>query len=743
MCGKGFKAKGSLLYHEKAAHNIDVELSPGLEERYRCLRANRHDNMRHPLDHSMMDPYDDDSDSEGSYSSDLPSLMKPKDRDENESTGSLNSMSATPVSFAASSSNTSVVQQRMDIDEKTHSYYEGEGHGNLENDEGQMDKLGEFRSEEFRQRTKDRKQMEAEAKGTASFRDVNFNETPNFADPKTSLVPENLRQRISIKSETVIVSRLDAINRQTGMPVSLYKCHICSKMFNLLSKMKSHLSVHFEQHMTIYQCPACDQHFKFKMQLIRHAKRHGINLQSQLSPETATAKSIAAQPNTASGATSSGITCASTTESSAGDGRGSQLNVGQDGSSAMEVKGQEDGEDGDGQSNPLSPDTADVSKPTSPGYTSADQLPSYLLSRKPMSYSCRYCNKVFFRLFSLQRHERVHTGFKPCYCRECGKGFSEPRNLRQHIIRFHSDGNQLHLIHRVRRTWLWRARQRAQRLAYVSPSQMAAAETKPGGSKKPQSDAETPPPQNPGPSKSQMVSPPIAETPEDLSMSQMKDNSLPPPPPPKEEERPAELAQVIREKEGVAEDVTVVIPSDGPIESGNASLDTPKSVASESHWSDHSLEAEDVQASSSSHQQQSGGEIISAPHRSLMSFKPFKSKRKPATPSRFANRPDQEFLAKLQAASSGQLNSKPSESSSATDNLMGPMPSLASMGYGRPMQMSDLMALSGQLPLAAYAGKTMPVFSGVGTSESLIVSFRPRNKSSLFYIQKKNSKTTT
>ncbi|CAL4244479.1 unnamed protein product, partial [Meganyctiphanes norvegica] len=66
-------------------------------------------------------------------------------------------------------------------------------------------------------------------------------------------------------------------------------------------------------------------------------------------------------------------------------------------------------------------------------------------------YSCRFCGKKFDRAFSCNRHERVHTGYKPCFCRVCGRGFSEPRNLRHHVIRFHSDGSLRHLIKRDRR----------------------------------------------------------------------------------------------------------------------------------------------------------------------------------------------------------------------------------------------------------------------------------------------------
>ena len=66
-------------------------------------------------------------------------------------------------------------------------------------------------------------------------------------------------------------------------------------------------------------------------------------------------------------------------------------------------------------------------------------------------YKCRYCKKKFDRAFSCNRHERIHTGYKPCFCEYCGRGFSEPRNLRHHVIRFHSDGSMKHLIKRDRR----------------------------------------------------------------------------------------------------------------------------------------------------------------------------------------------------------------------------------------------------------------------------------------------------
>lgn len=69
----------------------------------------------------------------------------------------------------------------------------------------------------------------------------------------------------------------------------------------------------------------------------------------------------------------------------------------------------------------------------------------------PGQFKCRFCDKTFDRVFSVHRHERVHTGFKPCVCKTCGRGFSEKRNLRHHIIRFHSDGSGRELLKRKRK----------------------------------------------------------------------------------------------------------------------------------------------------------------------------------------------------------------------------------------------------------------------------------------------------
>ncbi|KPP66303.1 histone-lysine N-methyltransferase PRDM9-like, partial [Scleropages formosus] len=45
-----------------------------------------------------------------------------------------------------------------------------------------------------------------------------------------------------------------------------------------------------------------------------------------------------------------------------------------------------------------------------------------------------YLNKHIKRSHSPIRHERKHTGFRPCHCSECGRSFSRPQSLKAHQL---------------------------------------------------------------------------------------------------------------------------------------------------------------------------------------------------------------------------------------------------------------------------------------------------------------------
>jgi uncharacterized protein YbbK (DUF523 family) len=40
----------------------------------------------------------------------------------------------------------------------------------------------------------------------------------------------------------------------------------------------------------------------------------------------------------------------------------------------------------------------------------------------------------------LKDHEATHTGIKQYVCKECGKGFTQKRNLNKHIVTVHKEG---------------------------------------------------------------------------------------------------------------------------------------------------------------------------------------------------------------------------------------------------------------------------------------------------------------
>ena len=47
-------------------------------------------------------------------------------------------------------------------------------------------------------------------------------------------------------------------------------------------------------------------------------------------------------------------------------------------------------------------------------------------------FPCQYCDKTFFPIGNLYRHERIHTGEKPFSCKKCNKSFSDQGNCVKH-----------------------------------------------------------------------------------------------------------------------------------------------------------------------------------------------------------------------------------------------------------------------------------------------------------------------
>ena len=500
-----------------------------------------------------------------------------------------------------------------------------------------------------------------------------------------------LKDRISIKNETVLVTKLNGVNIKTGGRVSLYKCYMCNKMYNKMSKLQCHMSMHFERNLSVYTCELCGATFKFRLQLVRHISRvhhskpyapplsHRWHSQSSVPPaggltvtspddyKTRSPLVTSRESPTEGGSATQHDRKLDDASHVTGD-RSSHLARSCDQASSINQDPEQEGSQS--QSGDQEPPEQEVRYHGYPlgsiGSSLASSHPAlhkYLYRRYSGTYVCQYCNKSFFRLFSLQRHEQVHTGIKSCFCKECGKGFSEPRNLRQHIIRYHGEhgsigDDDVHSIRRLRRPISSGLPRTSQRLAPVTPDMIQEAErlekeaamqkvgihptmtasppsaydfvklpssfgqralerprTYSGGS-------ESMDPQIAGP---HLTSPsaisattqlkvetscPVRSHPT-TAFSQAAPNPAHLPVPPPQPSPSGHLASQIRQKEKLSEDVVVIIPSDAPLEGTEANVVTPRSVVSDTaSWPEH--------GGSDSDSNQSMEVIHSAPRRSIM-----------------------------------------------------------------------------------------------------------------------------
>ena len=540
-----------------------------------------------------------------------------------------------------------------------------------------------------------------------------------------------LKERISIKNETILVTKLNGVNIKTGGKVSLYKCYMCNKMYNKMSKLQCHMSMHFERSLSMYSCDLCGATFKFRLQLVRHASRvhhikpysppirHRWHSQSSVPPADGSAVTSPEDYKTRSPLVTS-------RESPPTEGNTATLqerepeNVSQDSgeysshlarssdhaSSAIQDPEQE-GSQSRSDDQQLSEGEARFHgyPKGSIGSSLASSHPSlhkYLYRRYSGTYVCQYCNKTFFRLFSLQRHEQVHTGVKPCFCKECGKGFSEPRNLRQHIIRYHGEQGSIgeedvQSIRRLRRPISSGLPRTSQRLAPVTPDMIQEAERlekeaamqkmgiHPGrsaaASPPPSYDFTKLPPSLVGqqvidrsrtysggseprepPNPSSHLTSPSSVTSVTSSTAQLKVDTTSPmtshpssafgpspnpasrmPGPPPLPSPSGHLASQIRQKEKLSEDVVVIIPSDAPLEGTEPSAVTPRSVVSDApSWTEP--------GGSDTDSTQSMEVIHSAPVRSIMDYRSLQMKgreRRKGQPVRIPSPSDDKEVAHL------------------------------------------------------------------------------------------------
>ena len=731
MCDKAFKAHANMLYHQKVVHDLDSAPQPPVS--YLSSSAISH----------QMAPIDLAQKPKTAAASNVESVLE-KDRPISEMLHTVSKALPPPLQPPPSSSSSAESSKTAFLQ---HEFYSFGGEkrkaallssGGLDSVTPQSSVITSTPGYPFSTSssgsqlsakpqlhstpvtTHDTRVHSPAAQSRASHRGAHL-PIPGDDRPEPSYMVEypspfpGLKQRISVKNETVLATRLDGVNVTSGVSTSLYRCHMCGKMFNYLSKLQCHLSIHFERHISFYTCRMCNSNFKFQLQLRRHLRTvHGMtayNSKLYSSMEVATVvtptSSSATKYHQDSGICSSGqdsppsmsqlvyssndrlehhphSTAATTAHyrhaplepqriATSNPLISEQLKTDYDDTAQPEDYSRH------GQPPPSPPThhhqdaalTTATARGLDHGHSpSLDPLQGeFYHQRFRGSYVCRYCNKVFHRLFSLQRHERVHTGYKPCFCKDCGRGFSETRNLRHHIVRFHGEAPQANPVKQVRRAILSGLSRTSQRLMPVTQDMIVEAYSEEGL---------TPPikfkhlssdnrrlqqhqqqqqeqqqqhqerlhqglePREMDGTNTTTTTTSKSFPPQVPDLPEQQEQQQPPQPPVPVPEvsaapEPSKLANEIREKERLDEDVTVVIPTDAPLDAGPhaPSEGTPLLAVPDHTPPTPSASSWGIENVSDTDSSQSNNEIVSAPWKSIMLHKQaLKSKRKGKLPHR-------------------------------------------------------------------------------------------------------------
>ncbi|XP_076063235.1 uncharacterized protein LOC143038122 isoform X2 [Oratosquilla oratoria] len=245
---------------------------------------------------------------------------------------------------------------------------------------------------------------------------------------------------VGVHAEQVVVSRILGINDETGDKMELYKCFMCSLAFPSVSRLQAHLS----QHKQLFVCRKCNYSCDSRVLFSHHVQKEHL---AAVVPPRSDLQDCRVDLSDDSCSAENTVTVAALLSALREKNQNPDNHPAQKSHHLVAPhtnrENFEEEDRGSDDSYPLSP------SPES--HETHDVIESNTSDDIFKMYSCRFCGKKFDRAFSCNRHERVHTGYKPCFCRVCGRGFSEPRNLRHHVIRFHSDGTLRHLIKRDRR----------------------------------------------------------------------------------------------------------------------------------------------------------------------------------------------------------------------------------------------------------------------------------------------------
>ncbi|XP_076366835.1 uncharacterized protein LOC143255285 isoform X2 [Tachypleus tridentatus] len=405
ICHRDFKTAYSLNYHLRAAHGRMVELIPALEMRLAKRKRCRSLTSQHILQLKM----------------NTETYVKPSCSHSDSIIKTVsNSVIAAP-DFTDVTGCYNKVNCKDSLDQQNSRDF---------NHNETTDIVSGHLTSPYSSSQKDDREKQDRVSGSLQILLPNFLLTGGV----TNLNSATVWQTVTIQTETPVASKLEGVHSNTGQRFALYKCCLCGDAFPGLRLLCCHLTVH-NQTSKDYDCEKCGAVFKWRSEFDIHQQVHQVT-DNRTTPtltdsgQTRRLASYTDELHESVTSIASSVSC--TNDCIPNIARCSQITINPD--------------IGLYTSTVISNSNDEGKKALIPDDSSKAKDPKLIKS----IFRCRYCPKSFDRVFSMQRHERIHTGVKPCYCKECGRGFSEKRNLRHHIIRFHSESNQKELLRRGR-----------------------------------------------------------------------------------------------------------------------------------------------------------------------------------------------------------------------------------------------------------------------------------------------------
>lgn len=296
------------------------------------------------------------------------------------------------------------------------------------------------------------------SKGTPNsslFSSSNSSSTFDFGFPNSTM--PNLG--IQMKSEKVLIVMVEGVNPLNDQTYTLYKCNICGFAFPNLPPVADHILTAHSNNQK-FNCDKCGANFKWRNDLLLHDQIHKAMDAQQANSKLMMPQlmqnnlMLVNQYLNASGdqgkldSNNNDNLLLNSNKLNGNHHANGQLDglIGLNLSKSTQRKDSESSQESlnlsvvktkNGRTKDLRSEELDeLSKNIAVVKENITNELGEIEETAPGQFKCRYCDKTFDRVFSVHRHERVHTGFKPCVCKVCGKGFSEKRNLRHHLIRF-------------------------------------------------------------------------------------------------------------------------------------------------------------------------------------------------------------------------------------------------------------------------------------------------------------------